>query len=533
MTPHAVNSCGLCALKKRKCDRAYPVCSRCTRSKRDEECVYESPSDKSAIKYRSAQRSDQGPLRSTGACERCRTRKRACDREHPACSPCKRLGISCEYIKPAGGQTAHGLITQAHNALRERRLISPAQGMENLQLMPQYPIPARNHFPLLIHHYCVASLLPETHRLPNSLTTHLHTTWMIRAMADPCLFHATLFCASAHRDLLQGKPHSHITVFHQSCAMMALRERLKGGKISYETAATALALVYYNMTAFDTETALIHKQGILQMLVMNKDRGPDFMALAGLVNLILLGVAVVMNQQPPKVLAISDSTESSPSTVHVLARPSNLLSVGLIRSRKRNSGIFTNTSLGQLQNILDFIIAAENNPSLAHTPQQELPLRLISLPEATPTTSDSGVPSANLTTSKTAQSINQCVHLACSIFWTLVLPGSEPGEQQVSASSPSPSSFASLTSETVHSTPLNALRAQLQKIDHISWQKHAPELYIWICLTAAAACDTPPARIPFIAAVTPIVSASDSADLVLTRDSWRYFEWLAAFGCWS
>jgi hypothetical protein len=39
------------------------------------------------------------------------------------------------------------------------------------------------------------------------------------------------------------------------------------------------------MTAFDTETALIHKQGILQILVMNKDRGPEFRALAGLVNL--------------------------------------------------------------------------------------------------------------------------------------------------------------------------------------------------------------------------------------------------------
>ncbi|KAL3442722.1 hypothetical protein BJX65DRAFT_286187 [Aspergillus insuetus] len=526
MTPQVPNSCSLCALNKRKCDRAYPVCSRCSRSKREAECVYEKPLDKRVINYLSD--SNPGPLRSTGACERCRTRKRACDRDYPACSSCKRIGISCEYIKPAAGRTTHGIITQAHEALLEQRLLSSSQGIDNLQLMPQYPIPARDHFPLLIHHYCVASLLPETHRLPNSLTTHLHTTWMIRAMADPCLFHATLYCASAHLDLLQGKPHGRITVFHQSCAMMALRERLKGGEISYETAATALALVYYNMTAFDTETALIHKQGILQMLVMNKDRGPDFMALAGLVNLILLGVAVVMNQEPPKILAISDPTESSLSTVHLLARPSNLLSVGLIRSQKRKNGILTNTSLGQLQNVFDFIITAENNQALADTPQQQLPLRLISPPEPAPTSPDLGGPSTNLTASKTAQNINQCVHLACSIFWTLVRHGSQPGEQGgFETSSLSPSSF---TSDTVRSTPLGALHGILQKLDHISWQKHAPELYIWICLTAAAACDTPSARIPFIAAVTPIVSASDSADLVLTRDSWRYFEWLAGFG---
>ncbi|CEL11141.1 hypothetical protein ASPCAL14246 [Aspergillus calidoustus] len=529
MTPQVLNSCSLCALKKRKCDRAYPVCSRCFRSKREKECIYDNPSDKRVAKSLSAQRSEPGPLRSTGACERCRTRKRACDREYPACSSCKRLGIPCEYNKPAARQLTHGLITQAQQALFGRRLLSSSQGIDNLQLMPQYPIPARNHFPLLIHHYCVASLLPESHRLPNSLTTHLHTTWMIRAMADPCLFHATLFCASAHLDLLQGKPHSRMTVFHQSCAMMALRERLKGGKISYETAATALALVYYNMTAFDTETALIHKQGILQMLVINKDRGPDFMGLAGLVNLILLGVAVVMNQQPPEILAISDPTGLSLSTVHVLARPSNLLSVGLIRSRKRKSGILTNTSMGQLQNVLNFIIAAENPSSRADAPQQQRSLHLIRPPEPAPTAPDFGAPSTKLTTIKTAQNINHCVHLVCSIFWTLVLHGLQPAEPEVSEPSPS----SSFTSDTVRRSPLRALHGVISKIDHISWQKHAPELYIWICLTAAAACDTPSARIPFIAAVTPIVSASDSADLLLTRDSWRYFEWLAGFRCRS
>jgi hypothetical protein len=248
---------------------------------------------------------------------------------------------------------------------------------------------------------------------------------------------------------------------------------------------------------------------------------------------ILLGFAVVMNQQPPKILAISDPTEPSLSTVHVFPRPSNLLSVGLIRSRKRKSGILTNTSLGQLQNVLDFIIAAENNPCLADTPAlQQLPLRPISPPEPAPTAPDFGALSTNPTASKTAQNMNQCVHLACSILWTLVLHGSHPGEQEVSGSSPTPSS-SSFTSDTVRTTPLGELHDVIQKVDHISWQKHAPELYIWICLTAAAACDTPSARIPFIAALTPIVSASDSADLVLTRDSWRYFEWLAVFGCWS
>ncbi|KAL2838047.1 hypothetical protein BJX68DRAFT_249285 [Aspergillus pseudodeflectus] len=40
MTPQVPNSCSLCALKKRKCDRAYPICSRCSQSKREKECVH-------------------------------------------------------------------------------------------------------------------------------------------------------------------------------------------------------------------------------------------------------------------------------------------------------------------------------------------------------------------------------------------------------------------------------------------------------------------------------------------------------------
>jgi hypothetical protein len=68
-------------------------------------------------------------------------------------------------------------------------------------------------------------------------------------MNDACLFHATLFCASAHIDGLRFQRHSRRTVYHQLQAVKLLRERLAdvSGQVSYELAATALSLCYFSV----------------------------------------------------------------------------------------------------------------------------------------------------------------------------------------------------------------------------------------------------------------------------------------------
>jgi hypothetical protein len=40
------------------------------------------------------------------------------------------------------------------------------------------------------------------------------------------------------------------------------------------------------MSGYNTDTALIHRNGLLQMLEKNKNQGPDFRALTALVNLL-------------------------------------------------------------------------------------------------------------------------------------------------------------------------------------------------------------------------------------------------------
>ncbi|KAL4882399.1 hypothetical protein BJY04DRAFT_40650 [Aspergillus karnatakaensis] len=119
--------------------------------------------------------------------------------------------------------------------------------LSRLQLKPRYPMPERDCFPILIYYYTEFCCFPTPHVLQDSLMTHVHNVWVSRALADPCLFLTLLFAASAHRDMLQGTPHSIQTLYHQSQALKILRERVdEGRQISYEMAASAIALTFYS-----------------------------------------------------------------------------------------------------------------------------------------------------------------------------------------------------------------------------------------------------------------------------------------------
>ncbi|KAF9891699.1 hypothetical protein FE257_003711 [Aspergillus nanangensis] len=367
--------------------------------------------------------------------------------------------------------------------------------LSELQFKPQYPIPDGKHFPYLIHHYCETSFLPTTHREQNSLTAHLHTVWMHRAMLDPCLFHGTLFCASAHLDYFHSTPHSPRTLYHQSQALKLVRERLKGNDVSYEAAATVLALIYYNMSAYNTESALIHRNGLLKILALNQHKsGPDFESLNGVINLILLGFSIVLNQEPPSTRLVM-----SLATI----RPYNLLQRAIERVTQRPTSILTGATISQLRSVLDFIIKTD------HVSTDDISVRY------TDDTKPMIMPESSLVGySQTAQNINECCDLAVDIFRSIFEIALYP---------------TSVQAPIDRTAALKRLRSIFQKLDLTDWQKHVPEVYVWVCFTAAAACSAPVERIPYITAPTPLLSASDSVELLLTREASGYFRWLVEF----
>ncbi|KAL4985779.1 hypothetical protein BDW68DRAFT_164482 [Aspergillus falconensis] len=336
---------------------------------------------------------------------------------------------------------------------------------------------------------------------------------MSRALADPCLFITVLFSASAHWDSIQGVPHSPQTLYHQSLALKLLREQLKdSNRTSYEMAGSALALTFYNMSGCNTDSALIHRNGLLQMLAENRNQGPEFEALTALVNLILLGLSVVVHEEPPFIPSVDISTHINHFTLKSECLPSNLLRRAIIRVAENQNSLITSDTASDLHSVLDFIITAE------HASIQELyTLHAASIMDRD---REEGFPETTTPTNKTGQIINECCHLAIRIFWSILQEALCPNSTSVASGR-----------TTISHTAIKMLRPILCKLDMVSWKKHAPEAYLWICFTAAAACDKPASRVPYVTVATPVLSASDTTELSLARECWWYYKWLCGFLC--
>jgi hypothetical protein len=170
------------------------------------------------------------------------------------------------------------------------------------------------------------------------------------------------------------------------------------------------------------------------------------------------------------------------------------------------------STISELQNVLDFTLIAENaSLDEMYTLYFDAMKRRTSIP----------LIGLSSTKTKTTRNINQSCHLAVELFWEIFQNALYP---EFPPTTPLP-----VDQERRRPSTLSTLHAIIQKVDMLSWQKQAPEAYIWICLTASAACEVSADRIPFITTQMPVLSASDSAELSLTREGWRYFNWLVEF----
>jgi hypothetical protein len=85
--------------------------------------------------------------------------------------------------------------------------------------------------------------------MTHSLAHHLRSQWIQSAMTDPCLFHATLFSASASIDMLRGQQSTTLTLYHQTWAIRLINERLAQREpvLTYGTLGAVIPLLYYNV----------------------------------------------------------------------------------------------------------------------------------------------------------------------------------------------------------------------------------------------------------------------------------------------
>jgi hypothetical protein len=113
----------------------------------------------------------------------------------------------------------------------------------------------------------------------------------------------------------------------------------------------------------------------------------------------------------------------------------------------------------------------------------------------------------------TPEKIGICCHLTARIFWGIVqlcrLPRDDDDDD-----SPADTS------------DLEVLRKLLSDIDPVSWVHHAPEVYVWVAFTAAAACTRGKDTMEVMWTPMRFLPGVNGTELTLLRQGWQYFKWL-------
>ncbi|KAL4899185.1 hypothetical protein BDW74DRAFT_163844 [Aspergillus multicolor] len=170
----------------------------------------------------------------------------------------------------------------------------------------------------------------------DSLASHLRSSWIQHAMGDPCLFHATLYAASAQLDTLHEttvgcQTPRPVTLYHQTETIVAVNSRIASGHAMTDaTIASVLLLVITGTLQKDNGATEAHRSGLLSMIKMRgglKQLGFDgFLARMIQMNMVL--PAVVFHQLDAFVLG----TMCSP------AASSNLPGLTLARLEQSSNG---------------------------------------------------------------------------------------------------------------------------------------------------------------------------------------------------
>ncbi|PWY96491.1 hypothetical protein BO94DRAFT_13320 [Aspergillus sclerotioniger CBS 115572] len=351
---------------------------------------------------------------------------------------------------------------------------------------------------------CLSCFSSSAHRLlslsnsiaPQSLAQHLGTEWMAKAMKDPCLFHATLFSASASIDMLTGTKSSTITLHHQTRTIQLLNERLtrEAPDLSYSTVGTVVPLLFYSMATFDKQSAISHQMGIIRMLLSatpaaRSELGP----LLGVIKLTMLFFSCVFDTIPVWSCLY-------PSTV----RPKSILRAIITSATcKKGEALLTEVEMSAILDIYEIF------SQLDHLFEADVETITSDIEHFV--SSDQGLQNTSINAPSDAfdnpSRLRACCNLSASIFRHLLMDRPFLSPRKCASSR----------------WGLYLLKQYLGKIDELFLIHNHPELLTWIVFTGAAACNDANERGLFILQRAFALMAVNSDKLPLMRQGWKYF----------
>ncbi|KAL7943627.1 hypothetical protein V8C42DRAFT_98204 [Trichoderma barbatum] len=231
--------------------------------------------------------------RALQACGNCRVRKKKCDKVFPSCTTCRKKFISCCYEENRSQHEIRTLRSQLEcisNGLNIPGGPSPIQ-LPLDSTTQYYPIPSQWYMPFLVNHYYDLCFPRSTRINLSDAQVYLRNQWMQASFSDPCMFHGILFAASSHLEVIRGESGNPVTHHHRRQAIKLLLENISASRMVSDTSiATAMYLWHYESMNRHIREAKIHKNGLLQMI--NANGGLKKLGFGGFLshNITLIGI---------------------------------------------------------------------------------------------------------------------------------------------------------------------------------------------------------------------------------------------------
>ncbi|KAL2802862.1 hypothetical protein BJX63DRAFT_413781 [Aspergillus granulosus] len=330
------------------------------------------------------------------------------------------------------------------------------------------------------------------HKVPvqaQSMAHKLHTVWIQSALSDPCLFHATLFSGSSYHDLLRGQQTSWITILHQNEVISLVNNRLSdlSTALDERTIAAIVPLCFFAVLSGDRSAADAHCAG-LEKLVELKG-GHEKLGFGGIVAGLIHQVVydVIFDLDASCTFSNNSSATSAGLETRILEKnvQTSLLD------------IFTICKLKNLfQEVFDFKLQdALSEPNAAPAGSFHYLVNQVDDFHAEP---------------EFQSPIYSCCYLAVRIFWLIVVGREDP---------------VPFTARLNYAC--NSLKSFLALLDEGPWLHNLPEVYVWICMTGAAAADNSRLRVWFWTKQLPIASSlTNYSETSFYDDLWLHFRWL-------
>ncbi|EFE34133.1 uncharacterized protein ARB_07084 [Trichophyton benhamiae CBS 112371] len=397
-----------------------------------------------------------------------------------------------------------GAFTQPQDMQIAASLVT-ASSIQEIGLPQIYPVESQWYMPELLRFYNESIALQSQGDGSFTQLDTLRNIWMTTSLTDECMFHATLYAASAYLDLLRGQSGNVITLYHQTETLRLLSSQLAVPNLQVTDALIAVTMALSQTEALSGNVCVsgVHRAG-LHHLVKIKG-GPENLGMDGLLaELIYVGDTMdcllygieqsfqwATNPTPPP-MALLSNVLSWETSAHKTS-PTSQSSANILGLVQQSMLLIDNLPSASVEDVIapsfiqKFIHLHDEFSSLCR---------------------DNTINSSSDSSAEVY--INECCRQTALLHWRLV------------------NNKGIFSTEDTIPADGKDLKVAMGKMDIPTWSKVAPRVFIWAGVTGAAASKECAERAWFAARLGPVVMAQGKDGIPTLKQGMALYHWLKA-----